>query len=180
MYIGSREVFFNKEKGRPRPIHNKKNAVEKGLQTGNPYKRNQNTLQNKGKKRMSNIVLLDDEPYTILGMTVEMEDLFPEAKIIEFQDPTAFLQEYKAFDKNSVFVIDYNMKPKNGFDVIMEVVGKQGQMSGLPNVILYTGNAQYLKESEKNILGDMKVAVLEKGTGKNDLFDIIGKFMEAA
>ena len=74
---------------------------------------------------MSNIVLLDDEPYTILGMTVEMEDLFPEAKIIEFQDPTAFLQEYKAFDKNSVFVIDYNMKPKNGFDVIMEVVGKQ-------------------------------------------------------
>ena len=72
------------------------------------------------------------------------------------------------------------MKPKNGFDVIMEVVGKQGQMSGLPNVILYTGNAQYLKESEKNSLADMKVAVLEKGTGKNDLFDIIGKFMEAA
>lgn len=98
---------------------------------------------------MSNIVLLDDEPYTILGMTVEMEDLFPEAKIIEFQDPTVFLPEYKAFDKNSVFVIDYNMKPKNGFDVIMEVVGKQGQMSGLPKRYLIYGKCPVSQRKRK-------------------------------
>ena len=126
------------------------------------------------------IILVDDEPYTIIGMMSELEDLFPSAQIDEYRSPLAFLENAVFSPDDAVYLIDYNMSPLTGFDTIKKICDNTGAVE-LQNVFLYTGNIAYIPDLEKNSLLSLKVTILEKGTGKQDLFaKIEEKFYGAA
>lgn len=107
------------------------------------------------------VVLLDDEiaNTSSISENIELED----RKVISFNDPKEFL-DFLSTDKFlhnlKLLVVDFAMPKINGFDVFKFIYDNKISLDS--KFILYSGNINQLKDSDKHFLLSMNVELLEK------------------
>lgn len=107
------------------------------------------------------VVLVDDEVSNTSSISenIELED----RKVISFNDPKEFLDflsSNKLLHNLKLLVVDFAMPKINGFDVFKFIFDNQINLN--TKFILYSGNINQLKDSDKNFLLSMNVELLEK------------------
>lgn len=106
------------------------------------------------------VVLVDDEVSNTSSISenIELED----RKVISFNNPEDFIEFLSSNDLNllKLLVVDYAMPKLNGFDVFKYIF--DNKINLLSKFILYSGNINQLKDSDKEFLLSMNVELLEK------------------
>ena len=107
------------------------------------------------------VILLDDEVSNTSSISenIELED----RKVISFNDPKEFLDfisTNNTLQNLKLLVVDFAMPKINGFDVFKFIFDNQIKLD--TKFILYSGNINQLKDSDKNFLLSMNVELLEK------------------
>lgn len=108
------------------------------------------------------VILIDDEVKNTSTIAENIE--FEDRKVESYNDPKdfiVFLEKNKSDFKNcKLLVVDYSMPELNGFDVFKYVFENIGDIDA--KCILYSGNINQLKDSDRQYLLDNKVELLEK------------------
>lgn len=108
------------------------------------------------------VILIDDEVKNTSSIAENIE--FEDRMVKCFNDPKEFLNYLKDssndFNQCKLLVVDYSMPGLTGFDVFKHVFDNIQNIEA--KCVLYSGNINQLKDSDKEYLLDKKVELLEK------------------
>ena len=106
------------------------------------------------------VVLVDDEFGNTSSMAEKIE--FEDRKVFSFNNPLEFISFLKVCNKElcKLIVIDFSMPNMNGYELIKHIFDNNINIES--KMILYSGNINQLKDSDKEYLISKEVKLLEK------------------